>query len=76
MTTQVELPEQAKKLLEAFEGKKEWIKRRQIARYLGKARLNPSDTAILDMLAYMQMIEVEKREISSPIGYEYVYRLA
>ena len=76
MTTKIELPEQAQRLLSTFDGSPHWMKRRDIAHRLGKTRLNPSDTAILDMLAYMRLIEVDKREINSPIGYEYIYRLA
>ena len=76
MPTQVELPQQAQRILEVFEKPDTWLKRRDIANRLGKTRLNPSETAILDMLAYMEMIEVETREVHGPIGFEYIYRRA
>jgi hypothetical protein len=76
MPKQLELPKQAQRILEVFEKPGIWLKRRDIADKLGKARLNPSETAILDMLAYMQIIEVETRDIPGPIGFEYVYRRA
>lgn len=76
MHKSIDLPEQAQRILQTFEKPGIWLKRRDIAQQLGKNRLNPSDTAILDMLAYMDLIEVETREIPGPIGFEYVYRRA
>lgn len=76
MPKQLELPKQAQRILEAFENPGTWLKRRDIANRLGKTRLNPSETAILDMLAFMEIIEVETREIHGPIGFEYIYRRA
>jgi hypothetical protein len=70
------LSEQAKKLLTAIESSEsEWLTRNKIAQRLGKRRLNPYEVALLGVLKEQGLIEVEKRDDPTPIGYRYEYRV-
>lgn len=71
----MELPEQAQRILSIVKAAGGvWVDRREIAKALGKNRLNPGDLAYLDVLAANGIVETEQRKNNTPIGYEVVYR--
>lgn len=71
----MELPEQAQRILSIVKAAGGvWVDRREIAKALGKNRLNPGDLAYLDVLAANSIVETEQRKNNTPIGYEVVYR--
>jgi hypothetical protein len=55
-------------------GKGEYMTRSDIAKAMGKTKLNEWDVRLLSILAGQRHIEITKRTIKSPIGYEWVYR--
>jgi len=71
----MELTEQAKQVLAAVrDGRGEWLNRKQIAQNLGRVRINPSDVAILDMLAAAGLIESRKAKTPAPSGIRMEHR--
>ncbi len=70
-----QLPPQATKLLELLRARRgDWLSRSQIADVLNKRRLNPAETALLEMLAVQGLIEVQRATDETPIGYHWEYR--
>jgi len=70
-----QLPPQAERLLKALQAPRGvWRTRSDIAATLGKNRLNPGDTAMLEMLAAQGVIEVQRVTDATPIGYRWEYR--
>jgi predicted transcriptional regulator len=67
------LEEQTRQLLTALSEEK-WTSRAELAKLLGKKRLNPYEVAALDMLTAQGQIEAEKRPAIGPIGYQWFYR--
>lgn len=71
----MELPE--KQLLEALRpASGEWLSRSEIAGRLGKRRLNPTDIAILSMLAQVKKIEEREVPTNAPSGRRFEYRIS
>jgi hypothetical protein len=70
------LTEQADKLSTAIRALGTgWHGAAEIAKQLGKSRLNPYDTAALDLLVLMDMAEVEIHEIDANISQRHEWRL-
>lgn len=54
----IQLPENAQKIYDALAATPdEWVNRTELARRLNKPRLNPSDTAYLEVMEANHMIE-------------------
>lgn len=68
-----ELPERAQDLLNAMQGR-DWMKRQDIAKAIGKSRLNEGDNATLEMLAAFGFIEAREVETNAPSGVRFEYR--
>jgi len=74
-TDETPLPEQARALLDAVKAARGvWLSRQDIAHTMGKNRLNPGDTAMLEMLTAQGLIEAQERPTSAPSGYRWEYR--
>ena len=70
------LAEQADKLAAALRScGPSWHGATEIARKLGKSRLNPYDTAALDLLVMMDVAEVEIHEIDANISQRHEWRI-
>ena len=54
----------------------EWLTRSEIARMLDKRKLSAYDVAMLEILQEKELIEIKHRDNRTPIGYEFVYRVA
>ena len=54
----------------------EWLTRSEIARMLDKRKLSAYDIAMLEILQEKELIEIKHRDNRTPIGYEFVYRVA
>ena len=52
----------------------EWLTRSQIAAAIGKRKLTPYDTLLLDLLAERGLIESRQREGGSREGFTWEYR--
>jgi len=75
LMTEQHLTEHAEKLLAVLRGAGgEWVNRSYIAGKLGRNKLYVWDTALLDRMVDMGLIEAEKRPREGPINFEYVYR--
>lgn len=71
----MELTEHGQKLLSIIRAARgEWVTRSFIAEALERNKLYVWDTKLLDDMAAGGLIEVKKRDIHGPIGYEYQYR--
>lgn len=72
------LTPQAEKLIEGIEmaqgESEEYVSRQEIARAIGKKRLNAAETAILDLLGAQGVVEIARRKTNAPSGFLYVYR--
>lgn len=69
------LTEHGEKLIAVLRGaKSEWVSRRFIAERLGRKKLYVWDTALLDRMASMGLIEAQQRPMPGAIGYEWQYR--
>jgi hypothetical protein len=51
-----------------------WVTRRQIAQTIGKRRLIPYDIDCLQMLEDRELVNIQKVQDDTPIGYQVVYR--
>lgn len=70
-----QLPPQAEKLLTVLKARRGvWLSRSDIADVMQKKRLNPGETALLDMLAALGQIEVQRINDATPMGYHWEYR--
>lgn len=70
-----QLPPQAVKLLQILKAHRGvWLTRSDVAGALNKRRLNPGETALLDMLAALGEIEVQRVNDQTPMGYHWEYR--
>lgn len=70
-----QLPPQAEKLLNILKARRGvWLSRSDIADVLQKKRLNPGETALLDILASLGEIEVQRVNDATPMGYHWEYR--
>lgn len=54
----------------------EWLTRSEIARMLDKRKLSSYDIAMLEVLQEKGLIDIGHRDNRTPIGYEFVYRIA
>ncbi len=52
-----------------------WHSRAELAKQMGKNRLNPFDTTLLDVLRDAGRIEAEQQDTPGPITYKWVYRV-
>ena len=67
---------QAEKLFEALKALGAgWHSRAELARQVGKTRLNPFDIALLEVLRESGLIEAEQHPASGPITYKWMYRI-
>lgn len=70
-----QLPSQAGRVMDVLKANRGvWMTRSQIAAAIGKDRLNPGETASLDMLAAQGKIEAQRVKDPTPIGYRWEYR--
>lgn len=70
-----QLPSQAGRVLDVLNAHRGvWMTRSQIAAAIGKDRLNPGETASLDMLAAQGQIEARRVNDPTPIGYRWEYK--
>lgn len=69
-----ELDAQSQKILDILKESGEWLNRRDVAQAMGKKQLNPYDIAILQVLAAQGLIETDRKDNNSPVGWEWVYR--
>ncbi len=68
-------PPQAERLMEVLKSRRGvWLSRSDIAEQLNKKRLNPGETALLDMLAALGEIEVQRVNDATPMGYHWEYK--
>ncbi len=63
------------RMLDAVASFDQWVSRGELAKHLGKKRLNPHEVAALDLLVERGQLEAEKRSAPGPIGYQWVYRV-
>lgn len=75
LMTRKRLTEHGETLLEIVQrAGGEIVTRSDIAKALGKTRLNVWEVKLLDEMAAAGLIQAEKLPIKSPIGYEWQYR--
>ena len=76
----VGLTPQAERLIEGIRDAQrkdgQFVSRQEIARAIGKKRLNAAETAILDLLSAQGILQAQRRKTNAPSGYFYVYRTA
>lgn len=73
--TVLEQTPQARRIIAALYDRADWTTRDELAKRLGKRRLNPHDIGLLDRLAACGLLEIKKRERPGRIGFEFIYRI-
>src|SRR5258706_12412957 len=68
------LSARATTILEIIRAQTDWLSRNDLARALGRTRLNQGDFVALAELRTLGLIEEEKRSDPRPIGFMYDYR--
>jgi hypothetical protein len=53
-----------------------WFNRSELAKAIDKRKLSAYDIAMLEILQARGLIQIEFRDNRTPIGFEFVYRLA
>ena len=69
-----QLPDREEKVLTAINSQSGWVSRSELARLLGRTRLNQLDLQALTALEVKQIIEVDRRPDARPVGFVLFYR--
>ena len=75
MLTMTKVTGRGADLLAAIRARRgEWLTRVDLAEATGKRQLSPNDRHWLDTLEHEGLIEIDRRAIDAPVGFEWIYR--